>query len=194
MCPRLPVDLYPDLAFNPLAINDHLPDHQTQHLLALCIGRRGRSPERWEIAAQGHNSLSICLSESPKATGSPRLVLFLHGFHCAELLFPLPLQRASHQTGFLAPLPDTGALLAWPDSVRVPGGVPTACSQLAPPVPIAPRQRARASADLAAVLPGTVASTCLSRAIARTPWQSVPPNWLWSALHTYTGNSPCGPE
>src|SRR6266566_5442629 len=45
--PRLPIDLHPDLAFNPLAINDYLPNHQAQHLLALRIARRRRLPERW---------------------------------------------------------------------------------------------------------------------------------------------------
>jgi SAM-dependent methyltransferase len=35
---RLPVDLHPDLALRPLAIDDDLSNHQAQHLLALRIG------------------------------------------------------------------------------------------------------------------------------------------------------------
>src|SRR6266566_46273 len=42
----LPIDLHPHLAFNPLAIDDYLPNHQAQHLLALSTGSCGRLPER----------------------------------------------------------------------------------------------------------------------------------------------------
>src|SRR6266566_3506905 len=42
MGPGLPIDLHPDLASNPFAIDDHLPNHQAQHLLALSTGSRGR--------------------------------------------------------------------------------------------------------------------------------------------------------
>src|SRR5437773_416324 len=60
------------------------------------------------------------------------------------LFLPPPLRVAALPTAspasgpptdFLAPLPDTGALPASPDSVRVPGAVPIACVLRAPPVP-----------------------------------------------------------
>jgi hypothetical protein len=53
MGPRLPIDLYPDLAFNSLAINDHLPNHQAQHLLALSTGGRGRLEDASVNRCQG---------------------------------------------------------------------------------------------------------------------------------------------
>src|SRR5260221_5230889 len=74
--PRLPIDLHPDLASNPLAIDDHLPNHQAQHLLALSTGGRGCLPECRQIAAQGYNGLSIRLGEGTKAVEFPCMVLF----------------------------------------------------------------------------------------------------------------------
>src|SRR6266487_7200781 len=56
-------------------------------------------------------------------------------------------------TGFLAPPPDTDALPVWRGLVRAPGGAPTACFRLAPPVPIEPGLPVRASVDLAAAPP-----------------------------------------
>jgi hypothetical protein len=38
LCSRLPVDLHPNLAFNPPAIDDDFSNHQAQHLFALRIG------------------------------------------------------------------------------------------------------------------------------------------------------------
>src|ERR1700738_4432439 len=82
-------------------------------------------------------------------------------------LFPPPplrvaaLPTASPVSGppadFQALLPDTGALLAAPDNVRVPGAVPTACALRAPPVPLEQGLLGPALADPDVVLPGSAA-------------------------------------
>src|SRR6266446_7680028 len=96
----LPVDLHPDLSLGSLAIDDHVPDHQAQHLLALGIGRRLRLPENSEITAQGQDGLTVRISDSSAAMVAPGLVLFLNGFHRSQFLFPLSFQRASYQAIF----------------------------------------------------------------------------------------------
>jgi hypothetical protein len=45
LCSRLPIDLDPNLAVSPLAINNDLSNYQAQHLFALRIGGRVRLPE-----------------------------------------------------------------------------------------------------------------------------------------------------
>src|SRR5262249_28637736 len=60
-------------------------------------------------------------------------------------------------TDSLVPLLDTDALLAWPGSVPAPGGAPTVCFRLVPPVLIEPERRARVLVDLAEEPPGSAA-------------------------------------
>ncbi len=83
MGPGLPVDLHPDLASNPLAIDDHLSNHQAQHLLALRISRCGSLPESRKITAKSEDSLSIRLRENSQTGRTPCLILFFHRLHCA---------------------------------------------------------------------------------------------------------------
>src|SRR6266699_1938739 len=70
---------------------------------------------------------------------------------------PIASPASEPLTDFLAPLPDTDVLPAWPGSVHAPGVTPTACFRLAPLVPIEPGPPVRASVDLAVVPPGNAA-------------------------------------
>src|ERR1700730_12904282 len=83
MRPRLPIDLNPDLPMNSLAIDDHIANHQTQHLLAISICCCVRLPKGREVTAQSDDGRSIRFSERSEGAVEPCLVLFLSGFHCA---------------------------------------------------------------------------------------------------------------
>src|SRR5258708_7481886 len=83
MCPRLPIDLKPDLPMDSPAINDHVSNHQAQHLLAIGAGGRLGLPKSRQVTAQSEDGCSVRFSHRSEAAVEPGLVLFLSGFHRA---------------------------------------------------------------------------------------------------------------
>src|SRR5260370_9857766 len=75
MGPGLPVDLKPNLSMRSLAVDDDVPDHQAQHLLAISTRGSGSLPESGYITSVRPDGRSIRFCDRNEATVAPRLIL-----------------------------------------------------------------------------------------------------------------------